>query len=357
MKFWVSKYTHKPMLLFVKLLLCFSFSISSFFSCNEKKESRIIEPAFYYWKSVFTLSGYEQQKLDSLNVKTLYLKFFDVDWNEVMHEPVPVAKIQFSDSSFKAYNIIPTIFITNACIQKLDSSQIKPLAEKIMQLTRQFISSHQFKAIPEVQFDCDWTAATKEKYFLLLTYFKSLKPNVAISATIRLHQVKFMNKTGVPPVNKGLLMCYNMGNLKNPATGNSIIETEELEKYTANLSAYPLPLDIALPLFDWKVLFRNNVYNGLVQNLPTAMLSPGIAVQNNNRFTILKDTVLSGYDLKKGDVLRDEQSSYKEIVSTAASINRQIKNTSLRVSLYHVDSVILNKYTLHELETVYHSLR
>lgn len=347
------KYTYKQLLLFVKLVL----PVCIFLGCNEQNKKRTIEPAFYYWKSVFNISSYEQRKLDSLKVNTLYTKFFDVDWDEAAQQPVPVAKILFTDSAFKSYNIIPTIFITNNCIQKLDTAQTKPLAEKIMQLTNQFLTAHHFKKVPEIQFDCDWTAATKEKYFLLLTHLKNLTPKLSVSATIRLHQIKFLNKTGVPPVNRGLLMCYNMGNLKNPATGNSIIETEELKKYTANLSSYPLPLDVALPLFEWKVLFRNNVYSGLIQNLDNTLLTPAVALQNNNRFTILKDTTINGYDFKKGDVLRDEQSSYKEILSTAAVISSQLQNTSLRVSLYHLDSVILKKYTLHELETVYSSLR
>ena len=32
-----------------------------------------------------------------------------------------------------------------------------------------------------------------------------------------------------------------MGNLTDPSTRNSILETAELKKYTGNLSTYPLP--------------------------------------------------------------------------------------------------------------------
>ena len=143
-----------------------------------------------------------------------------------------------------------------------------------------------------------------------------------ISATIRLHQIKFLAKTGVPPVSKGLLMCYNMGNLKNPATKNSIIETEELKKYIDNLAAYPLPLDVALPLFNWKVLFRNNTYAGLIQNLPDSLLTNPFISKAGNRYLFLKDSLLAGYPFKKGDVLRNEQSEYSEIISTAGAISK-----------------------------------
>lgn len=350
------KYTYKQLLLFVKLVL----PVCILSGCNAQKEKREIEPAFYYWKSVFEISSYEQQKIDSLKVKTLYIKFFDVGWKAELEQPVPIAKLQTANFQLpEKVAVIPTVFITNECIQKIHSSQITELANNIFSLTDEIAKTNSFIKLKEIQFDCDWTASTRSNYFLLLQKMNSLYKDsgIIISATIRLHQIKFLNKTGVPPVNRGLLMCYNMGNLKNPATGNSIIETEELKKYTANLSAYPLPLDVALPLFEWKVLFRNNVYSGLIQNLNNTLLTPAVALQNNNRFTILKDTTIAGYDLKKGDVLRHEQSSYKEILNTAAVIGSQLKNTSLRVSLYHLDSVILKKYAAHELETLYNSLR
>ncbi|HQW84267.1 MAG TPA: hypothetical protein PK987_07405, partial [Ferruginibacter sp.] len=201
-----------------------------------------------------------------------------------------------------------------------------------------------------------WTASTKNKYFALLNNFHALKPNTTLSATIRLHQVKYVAKTGIPPVNRGLLMCYNMGNLKDPATKNSIIETAELQKYISGLVSYPLPLDVALPLFDWKVLYRNNVYKGLIQNLPNMVFNNSFSQKKENRYVILKDTLLQGYNLQNGDIIRDEQSNYKEIISAAKAVNHQLKNTRLRVSLYHLDSVILNKYTNHELESIFNSL-
>lgn len=355
LKIAINKYKYKV----YTVMVTFGLAIL-FFSCNEKMKDRPIERSFYYWKSIFKLNDFEQQRLDSLNVKTIYIKFFDVDWDDANSSAVPVAKLQNTDYKLrKSIKMIPTVFITNECIKKIDPSQTEKLANDIHSLIQQIIATNEFNAIAEIQIDCDWTALTKEKYFLLLKSIKKLWANTAIpvSATIRLHQIKFLSKTGVPPVDKGLLMCYNMGNLKNPATKNSILETEELKKYLGNLSDYPLPLDVALPLFNWKVLFRNNSYNGLIENLPDDIFTNAFTVKKENRFELLKDTLLQGYDLKKGDILRSEQSDYSEILSAAGEINKRLKNTQPRVSLYHLDSVILNKYTLHELETIYNSMR
>jgi hypothetical protein len=353
----VVKYKYKVCNSIVTVLL--TVAAGCFFSCEAKKETRKVERAFYYWKSVFSLTAYELQALDTLHIQTLYIKFFDVGWNNETQTAVPEAKLQVSNMALlQKFSIVPTIFITNECIQKIHSSQIETLTENIFRLTGEIMHRAGIETTKEIQIDCDWTAGSRSNYFLLLEKINQLYKDagITLSATIRLHQIKFMGKTGVPPVKKGLLMCYNMGNLKNPATNNSILETTELEKYTANLSKYPLQLDVALPLFSWKVLLRNNIYNGLIQNLPDSFLINSAVTKNNQRFTFLKDTTLAGYEFKKGDVLRNEESSCKEIISAAETISRQLKNTSLRVSLYHLDSVILKKYSLHELETVYNSL-
>ena len=179
----------------------------------------------------------------------------------------------------------------------------------------------------------------------------------SLSATIRMHQVKFMGKSGVPPVDRGLLMCYNMGNLKNPATNNSINETAELKKYIGNIHKYPLPLDVAFSLFDWYVLFRNDSYKGLIQNLNDSVFKNEFVEKKDNRYRFLKDTLLMGYYFRKNDVLRYENSDYNAIIRSANEVNNKLKETDLRVSLYHLDSITLSKYTVHEMENIYNSIR
>lgn len=327
-------------------------------SCNSKiKQQRNVTRSVYYWKSIFKLSGFEKQKLDSLKINTIYLKLFDVDWHAASASPVPVAQIQITDKEYlQQKNIIPTVFITNECIYKIDSTQTADVANKIITLIKSISAINHFKTVKEIQIDCDWTVGTKDKYFSILRTLKLLDSTVLFSATIRLHQIKFVAKSGVPPVDKGLLMCYNMGNLKNPATNNSIIERNELKKYISNLARYPLPLDVAFPLFEWKVLFRKGNYAGLIQKLPDSILNKSFAAKKNNSYSFLKDTLLYGYEFKNGDMLRSETSNYNEIIAAANEIDQRLANKNVRVSLYHLDSITLSKYTTHELENMYNSI-
>lgn len=326
------------------------------FSCKHKPE-RTVTPAIYYWKSVFTPSAFEKKRLDSLQVDDLYIKFFDIAWDDNTGKALPVAKLVVKDTAYlRSKKIVPTVFITNEVFYRLDSTGVKALAANTASLLKKYTALYSLESIAEVQMDCDWTATTRDKYFYFLANIKLLQVAPVLSATIRLHQVKYTGSSGIPPVNKGLLMCYNMGSLQNIKAGNSIIDPEEFKGYSRYIQSYSLPLDVGLPLFDWYVLFRNNHYAGLFLSLPDSLVSR-FKNNGNNRFEVLRDTMVGDRLLKAGDLLRYENSSYPSIKQVLAEVNKKLTTISPRLVLYHCDSVILSKYSFHELENLYRGLR
>ncbi len=339
-------------ILFLIMLINFLGSCES-----SKKEPREIERSMYYWKTIVQISDFEKASLKKLKVETLYLKYFDVDWNRVSKGPVPVAKIRIPAADYlKTKKIIPTIFITNECILAIDSTQIKPLADKILSLVKETHQLYNLNPLFEIQIDCDWSPKTRERYFNLLDELQKLDSSILFSATIRLHQIKFSEATGIPPVKKGLLMCYNMGNLKDPAVKNSIIDAAEFQKYTGNLKNYPLPLDIGLPLFDWNVLFRNGQYQGLISSQEVDAFKSPLFKKEKNEITVLADSDWRGYELKKNDRIRPEESSFEEIKKIEKILQQELKEKKLRVSLFYLDSIILNKKNYETLENIYTGL-
>ena len=326
------------------------------------KNSPSPEHCFYYWKSVYAPGAAEKTALQQLQVKKLYVKFFDVTWQTEDHVARPVARLSVKDTSLRAITVVPVVFITNETLLNVDSTTAARLAERIGKLVFDLVQVGKLTEPRELQLDCDWTLSTKDNYFTLLRSLRSWLDNgyhrdCRLSATIRLHQCRYRDKTGVPPVDRGLLMCYNMGNLKDPAAGNSIFDAAELEKYTRSLSAYPLPLDIALPLFDWKVLFRRDQFAGLVTGLPASQLVDNPAVEaSGDRYTFLRDTSLGNYSFEAGDKLRDEQSDYHSVSAAAVQLRRRMKTPPSAVILFHLDSSTLSKYSIHEMETIFDSV-
>ena len=161
---------------------------------------------------------------------------------------------------------------------------------------------------------------------------------------------------GIPPADKALLMCYNMGNLRNPNTVNSIIDPEEMSKYLSVNQAYPMPLDAALPLFSWYVWYRDREYKGLVY--PTELEHLSGLTRKDNRLYFTKDTLWNGRLFLNGDWLREEITSIKALHKAKHLINHQLGGQPInRLALFHLDSLILKKYAPDALEEILDSDR
>lgn len=217
--------------------------------------------------------------------------------------------------------------------------------------------------IPEIQIDCDWTRTTKETYFAFLEALR-LQPflkDKQLSVTIRLHQVKYLAGSGVPPADKGLLMCYNMGNLRKYGDHNSILNMDDIKAYTARdrIGHYPLSLDLALPIFEWSVLFRRQTYAGLLRNLDAADLANSRIFRKDGTqlYTIIKDTLVKGYPLRAGEEIRHETCSPALLKKAARYLSNQRQDYDPVIVLYHLDANTLQRYDLADLETIYDILR
>ena len=334
-----------PFLLFMLLLL-------GVYSCK-RTHSRQVNHAFYYWKSVFQLDKGELLKLDSLGITKMYVKFYDVSWDAKGNCPVPLARIEFKSQVPKGMDIIPTVFITPQSLENLPDTAVPTLANKMSSLIHSIARNAGIPEAREIQLDCDWNAGIRDKYFELIKAMRKIEKggNVLFSATIRLHQVKYLDKTGVPPVDKGLLMYYNMGNLKSTLTRNSILENKEAGKYISRLNSYPLKLDVALPLFSWGVLFRHNRFVGLINNLRKADIkgNKDLFSDGHELYKVLKGVSINGVYLHKDDILRLEELNASEIRDAAEVTSAQIRNDTMNVALFHFDNKVLKNYTNEEI--------
>ena len=331
----------------------FFFLIVAFVSCTHKKEKQV-QRSFYFWKSAYQLTNKERSTLRQLSIQHLYIKFFDIVWNQDKKAPQPVAKISFTEPVQPGVSVIPVVFITNESMQQMTMDQADTLAGNLLHLVSAITSSNQLSLTGEVQIDCDWTASTRDKYFRLLQAIRKQEfmQGKSLSATIRLHQLKFISQMGVPPVDKGLLMCYNMGDLYHPGSKNSIIDADVLKKYINRLETYPLPVNVALPIFDWYVLFKNDQYKGLIhaQDIKGAFAEKKVV-----RFE--QDTNVYGLSFKKDEWLRHEISPADELNESAKMLSNKIKYSNIDVILYHLDEKNLTNYDLKELENIYNSFR
>jgi hypothetical protein len=317
------------------------------------------ERAYYFWKSDFRLSPNEQRQLfDTLQIKRLYLKFFDVAWNAATSEPQPLDNMNIETVLPENIRIVPTVFITNETLQRIDSLEIDSLAQRIAtKIIEKTTNANLAAQVNEWQIDCDWSGKTKDKYFALLNGLKRHFPNKnhLLSVTIRLHQLKYPKKTGVPPANRGILMLYNMSNVRLAATKNSILDIDITKQYINERTKYALPLDIALPAFSWSVAFRGEAFQGLYNNWTADFCAKQSFLKktSENRWLCTKDTTYKERYWRRGDVLRTEGGSTAEIRELYDITKRLHAPDTVRVALFSWDSTLYNYYKKENINAIF----
>ena len=307
----------KKLLIFITVLL---LTISLIFTL--KKENRNFNFSYYFWENRYNL---EQDTNDKLYIKVLDIKYSN---------KLEIIETNFIKSAPKDF--IPVVFITNKTLQNLD---YKVISDQIINLVKKFNFN-------EIQIDCDWSDSTKNNYFLLL---KELKNNLNknISATIRLHQIKYFNKTGVPPVDYGVLMYYNMSSLGDFNTKNYILDNNEAKKYHYNFENYPLKLKLALPLYSQAVQFRDKKAINLFENVEQIDFNEEFEKLDKNKYKVLKSHYFKGKYIYEGDILRFENVNEKELKIAFDDFFELSKNSFDEVIFYTIK--YKTKYNLENL--------
>jgi len=318
------------------------------------------ERSFYYWKSVFHLSQPEREYLKDLYIRKLYIRFFDVDWDESSGMAIPLAKVRFAESIPPGIKIVPVVYITNKTLQKTRDEDISSLALKALNEVDKIASDNNF-LWDELQVDCDWTKTTRGRYFKMLEVLKAglRKRNIEISATIRLHQVKYKDITGIPPVDRGMLMYYNMGRINAGDSPNSVFNTADAAKYIDFLPDYPLPLDIALPAFSWGIHIRNGSVIGLLNNMNLSDFqdSSFFTNANTNSFTATGSFFFRGFYFMKNDVVKVEEITPEQCLLAAKQVNTVFPGSPGSVAIFHLDSLIISHYEKKDFEKAFNTYR
>ncbi|CAN5468544.1 hypothetical protein BH09BAC3_BH09BAC3_37040 [soil metagenome] len=336
-----------------KTIFSFVILLTIISSCGTRNET--ITRSFYYWRSNFTLGADGRKMLSELHVSKIYLKFFDVDVFE--DEPFPKSTLHVLDSVPSGIEIIPVVFITNATLKSLAGEYaLEELAGKIIRKVKGiqncFTTINKFK---EIQFDCDWSEETRDRYFYLLKQIQEkFEEPITLSATIRLHQIKYFERTGVPPVTRGTLMFYNMGKIEDMNGGNSIFNEKDASSYLVNFDKYPLPLDVALPVFSWAIAFREGKIFGLINEVDEDLRkNDALKLVKDNLFEVQKTIRYDDVLLMPGDNVKFEETGPEEASSAAKLIRPHLAQDSVTVTLFDYDYKNLSKYKISSIEKIY----
>ncbi|HEU0124911.1 MAG TPA: hypothetical protein VFQ56_01270, partial [Flavobacterium sp.] len=202
------------------------------------------------------------------------------------------------------------------------------------------------------QIDCDWTLKSKENYLKFIEVFKKLSKK-KLSATIRLHQVKYFKKTKIPNVDSGVLMYYNMGSIA-PDSLNSIYDQKVAAKYLSSLKKYPLHLDFALPIYSWGVHIRNNKVIGLRSKINRKDLQndPNFEKTSEIFFRAKQSNYKNGVFYEANDLLKIEEITKEDLKEMAEDLDENLPEKPNQIIFYDLDEFNLNNYEKNIFEQV-----
>jgi hypothetical protein len=341
----------------MRIIFFLACSLLGFVACDSKISSGK-EYSFYHWSTIYHPNEITNELIFRGGTFKEYVRFFDLTVNKNLDKVYPAATVQF-DKNVKllAQEIIPVVYISNEVFLHKEGNKknLVKLAQNTAAKIKRIQNKHLIGkvAIKQIQIDCDWTDSTKDNFFEFLIALKKQLPGYIISSTLRLHQVKFKERTGVPPVDKVVLMAYNVGDLGNVQEINSIISNKVTAQYLDQLEDYPLPYDVALPLFEWGVLYRDGKLKGLLRDLTPSLLESAFAKgEKENAYTAISDSYVNGIFIYKGDDLRVETVNKDKLQELASMIKEASgSNSDYETIFYHINSPLTSKFSSDELSS------
>lgn len=326
--------------LYIYFMKNWTFLVLLFIACSCQSVDKEVDLSVYYWKTQYELTPKEVAFLDENQVNKLYVRYCDVGLKN--DQPIPIAPIEWKIKPLNTHEIVPVIYIKNEVFLK-PHLDIEDLVRKLELYIHQINTKAGIQA-KHIQFDCDWSLQSKEQFFEFLKQFKQ-QTNTYLSATIRLHQIKYFEKTGIPPVDHGVLMYYNMGTIA-ATQQNSIYDRSVAQKYVRSLTNYPMHLDIALPVFSWGVHTRNgkivNVIGGLRTNDFDTI--PTIKKSDYTNYVVEEDYLYKGRLLLKDDVIKIEEVSSKALEQATKDLSKSLNQKPNEIIIYDLDSKNLESY-------------
>ncbi len=322
--------------------------------------------AFYYWRTTFALSTAEQHALGELGVTRLYLRMFDVEWRADQDGPATMGPLQTEDAAALGdLEVVPVVYLKNDVFKQVPAGRTAELAAWTWrEVTRR--TQALGVTVRELQLDCDWTDSTRDRFFAFVRDLDAVAgpAGVALSATIRLHQIKYRERTGVPPVARGMLMFYNMGRFSPDPEARAIFDEDAARRYLTRIDDYPLPLDAALPIWSWTIHLRDDVVEGLLQSTDPDELADldFLAPAGPDRYRVTRTAFLHGTLLREADVLKVEVTGPSETQTAATMLAARLAprapgGAARAVALFDLSERNLHRHGLDDLDHVFRTFR
>lgn len=321
-------------------------------STHRPEENR----GFYLWTTRISWRAAIGKIVDDLRAHRLYVRFFDIvkDSRTSPAHPNAIVHIRDDGEDLQKYEIVPVVYMENRVFEGATAERVADLARHAVNLIQRLAAFHHLNVV-EVQWDCDWTSSTREAFFSFLTQVRRWT-TWPLSATLRLHQIKYRKQSGLPPVDRGMLMFYNMGRIEHSDQRLSIYNEADAVKYVSHLRSYPLPLDLALPLFGWRLQKRGGAVRRIIEHLSDDQLAQCgfFSMTERGRLVAEKSGLCEGFAFQAGDELQTEVVDDVLAAKAGALARRSFApNRFGHIVLFELNERTLASYSRRQLDDIF----
>ncbi|MBR5030284.1 MAG: hypothetical protein IKX63_04175, partial [Muribaculaceae bacterium] len=177
-----------------------------------------------------------------------------------------------------------------------------------------------------------------------------------LSATIRLHQLAMQ----APPVDYGVLMMYNTGDLKNSKQRNPILDKRDVEPYLRYLADYKLPLCAAYPNFGWQLLYTGDKFRDILysEDLNDSTLYHKVG---EGKYVVISSIDLPNYlssnstytYLNAGDTVITVKPDVATLVQVHDALSHERPGINDQVIIYSLNNSSIKNYNHKDYEKIY----
>lgn len=337
------------------LRFLFLFLSSLFlFGCSSSSAPAL---SFYLWKTRAAANPDEVRLWRDLQPRRAYIRLFDIDMEAAAGRPRPVAHFQRAEHALKPEAWIPVVFITNRTMAAMDYAAADKLAERLLREVFFVVEQQAMPAPQGLQIDCDWTASTRAAYFHLLKRLKAkldthpgqFAGTPELSATIRLHQVRDQATMGVPPVDRGALMVYQTSSALDLEGPRSILDLGLVSGYLRPGARYPIPLDVALPIFYWTLHYNaDGRFLGILRQTGLNLAQhPHLksVPESAFRYVASADFLIGETRIKRADYLKSERIQLEELQQLSDLLAERLAQPPRELIFFHFDTQLIDEVT------------
>ncbi|MEM6345967.1 MAG: hypothetical protein AAF927_18885 [Bacteroidota bacterium] len=310
-----------------------------------------VKTVFYQWETRPDWSNSTQAYLDTLATEQLFLRFFDIEWDDSRKRIVPIGSLRAALGEWEGKEVVPVVYLSENVLSHLNEARIADLAELSIDRIRRI--AEPLDQINEIQIDSDWSAETQANYFAFIEQMQTLlgETGPQVSVCVYPHHVLQRDSMGIPPVARARLMLMEIDDPVAIEASGTLFGAN-IREAVSEADDYGVPLDVGLPIGSWGVVLRNEEAVSILRHLPLNVLEDRdrFEVVNAYFYRVLTDTYLDGTFLFENDMIRLEALSPDQLRESVKPLAPYLSQDSMSVGFFHLEVNTSAEYPPKEIE-------